>query len=572
MRRRKTVLRWLGLLCCVLATNICAQEAELDCVRPQFMVRADIPGLGLAKVSSDKISVNVYGYATVGKTCATEDTMFEAASLTKPVVAYLVMRLVERDVIELDDALIDLLPSLPLPNSDPRSKQVTVRMALAHMSGLSGPDDRMMKFVEDPGVKFEYYPAGYRLVQRVVEHLEKTDLETLVQREVFAPLGMTSSSLVYQSKFVERLATRHNILSEPIDKPRDPNRPANAAASLLTTTGDYARFLQEIVNPKVLKKDSIAAMLQPQIVVDETDGQVAWGIGWGLEPERGTFFHWGDDGAAKCFTIGSRSKHQAMVYFTNSFHGMCIAGDMAQNVIQGDAPAVKWLGYHNWDSNFRLARRDILRSFINQGPEAGMATFLSYEQRFKDLNMAKIARWMAWLLDIRSLHAERIQVLNWQIEHDPAKVDLYLNLARSQQEVGKNAAALDTLRSVRPKVDESMDSYVNGQIKWIDGKVRAAANQGRQSGLEHAILIGSYGERRITSENGTLWYQRNKRPRTKLNWMHDTTFVFEDNDSIRIQFVTGKRQPSDGRAKAKAEKIVLFTANGSSVESKRDNK
>ena len=562
MKPQKFVSLGLSLLCIVAGLSASAQESSIDCVTPQFMARADIPGLGVAEVSSDKTQVEVYGYSKVGEKCVTRDTMFEAASLTKPVVAYLVMRLVERDVLKLDDALIDLLPSLPLPKDDPRSKQVTVRMALAHMSGLDGPDDRMLKFAEDPGTTFRYHPAGYRLVQRVVEHLEKTELNALAQREVFAPLGMMSTSLVYKPEFAERLATRHDILSQPIDKSRDPNLPANEAASLLTTTGDYARFLQEMLKPKGLTTLSIQAMLKPQIEVGDTSGAVAWGIGWGLEPERGTFFHWGDDGATKCFTIGSRGANQAMVYFTNSFYGMSIAREMAQRLFPEDAPSVKWLKYESWDSPFRYARRDILRAFTEDGPDSGMATFKDYEQRYEDLDMAKIANWMAWSLDVRSLHAERIKILNWQIERDPANVDLFLNLARSQQKVGSNANAIETLRAVRPKADKSLYAYIDGQISWIEGKVLAAANQDKQSGLDHSMLIGSYEVRQITSENGTLWYQRQGRSRIKLNWMHDTTFALDGDDSVRIRFDIEE---------GPAEKVVLFNSSGNSAESIRSD-
>lgn len=431
------VLFFVCLFCSFKGPYVWSQESAADVPNiPKLMAQGDIPGLGFATVTSRDMKIEVYGDAKVGQQRVTDETLFEAASLTKPVFAYLVMRLVERDVLKLDDRLVELLPSLPLPKDDPRSQRVTVRMALAHMTGLDGPDNQTLRFAEDPGTKFRYYPAGYRLVQRVLEHLEKTNLQSLAKREVFGPLGMNSTSLIYQTNFASRLATRHNLLSEPIHRRRNPNAPANAAASLLTTTGDYARFLQEMLAPKNLKLTSIQMMLKPHITIEDTDSKAAWGLGWGLEPKRGTFFHWGDDGATKCFTIGSRSNDQAIVYFTNSFHGMCIAGDMAKRLIPRQSPAVTWLGYHPWNSTFRTARRDILRAFIDKGPEAGMSVFSDYQQRYQDLDMVKIARWMTWLLDTRSLHQERILVLKWLIEQDQDNLDHYLNLLRSLRQIG----------------------------------------------------------------------------------------------------------------------------------------
>lgn len=538
-----------------------ADPPAQNCVAPPFMKRADIPGLGMAEVSRDSMEVQVYGEAKVDEQCVTEDTIFEAASLTKPVVAYLVMRLVERGALELDDPLVDLLPTLPLPSDDPRSKKVTVRMALAHMSGLNGADDRTLSFSEDPGTTFRYYPPGYRLVQRVVEHLEKQSLEALAQREVFEPLGMTSSSLRYRPEFAERLATRHNVLGDPIERDRDPDMPANAAASLMTTAGDFGRFLQAMIQPKGLSDASIAAMLAPQINVEEHNDAVAWGIGWGLEPKRGTFFHWGDDGAAKCFTIGSRSSEQAMVYFTNSFYGMSIAGEMSQRVLPGDSPAVKWLKYRTWDSPFRLARRDILRAFVQDGADAGMSTLKDYETRHGELDMSDLANWLAWLLDVRGLHAGRIKLLDWRIRREPDNVDLFLNLAQSQTAIEDYTSAQETLRTVRPKADAALHRYIDGRLDWINGTLLEESNNGTASGLKDEALIGSYGARSISKENNALWYQRDNGPKFKLNWMHDATFSVEEDAAFRIRFVV-----EDGRA----TKVVLFDSNGNTGESARD--
>ncbi|MGB0716042.1 MAG: serine hydrolase domain-containing protein [Phycisphaerae bacterium] len=444
-----------------------------DCASPEFMTRADVRGLATAEVSPDAIDVSVYGYATYPSACVSQQTMFEAASLTKPAFAYLVLRLADRGRLGLDDALIDLLPSLPLPKDDPRSKQVTVRMALSHSTGLDGPDDRMLRFVDEPGKRFEYYPAGYRLIQRAIEHIESAPLEKLMQREVFKPLGMRNSSVVYRAEYADRLATRHLMLGEPLHKQREPRRPANAAASLLTTADDYGRFLQAMLRGTGLSPAMMDDMLKPQITSDKGNGTIGWGLGWGLDLKHKTFFHWGDDGATKCFTQGSRESSRAFVYFTNSYYGMALAGDLSERFFPDNAAVIAWLGYHSWDSPECLAKRDTVKAFVEGGVTAGMRTFGQYRREHRQLDMYKVAYFVAWILDLRSLHKERARLLAWQIKQRPDDVDLYLNRVRSLLEIGDQKKAIKTLRSARKKAEGELRERIDRQIASIKDDLKS---------------------------------------------------------------------------------------------------
>ena len=543
---------------CALIIGIAAtgtSASRPDCEPPEFMSRADIPGLGMAEVRGRDMEISLFGYAKAPSTCVTDETVFEAASLTKPVVAYLVMRLADRGRLSLDDPIVGHLPTLPLPSDDPRSGRVTVRMALAHSSGLDGRDDQTLRFIGEPGERFRYYPAGYRLVQRVVEHLEGVSLETLARREVFEPLGMDSSSLVFREDLLGRIATRHRMLGDALERERDPTRPANAAASMITTPRDYGVFLRAMMSGDGLTDASRREMLTPQITVPDTGGRVAWGIGWGLEPDRGTFFHYGDDGAAKSFVIGSNADDHAIVYFANSYYGMAIAGEMAQTLIPGDSPAVDWLGYASWDSPRRLARRDTLRAFVDGDADQGMDTFRRYERDHPDLDMGNTASFLQWVLEGRSLHEGRARVVQWQVEREPDNAEHRLNLAQAHRARGDLSSAADAFRAARSLSDESVRAWIDGQLAWMQDEILEDERPGNEPEFTSQSITGTYDTWRVWLDDARLRFQAGEGRTYTMRWMHGRTYAFEEVDWFRLTFtvedgqatsVTGRY--SDGRS------------------------
>ncbi len=412
-RRPHAWCRAVALAAAVLAASV-AQAQPAD--TPDLMRRADIPGLAVATVADGQVEASYYGLATSPADSVRATTLFEAASLTKPVVAYLALRLVDRGRLALDAPLVGYGAALPLPAGDPRRDAVTLRMALAHSTGLDGDDSDTLRFSAEPGETFRYFPAGYRLVQRVVEHVEGAPLDALAAREVFGPLGMRSSSLVWTAALATTLASRHDALGNPIVRARSAEAPANAAASLLTTAEDYGRFLAAVLSGAGLTARSREDMVSPQVRVPGPDSGLAWGLGWGLETARGTFFHWGDDGAAKAFAIGSVADRTALAYFANSTYGLAIAREMASAVAPGSQPAVDWLDYAAWDAPVRLARRDVLRAFVDGGATGGVAALAAARAAYPQLDLQTVVSWVSWALDSRGRTAERDALLAWRPE------------------------------------------------------------------------------------------------------------------------------------------------------------
>src|SRR5271155_5814199 len=305
----------------------------------QLIVDAHVPGLSMAVVrdgqAAELTAVGVRN--SLNRTAVDRQTIFDAASLSKPLFAYAVLRLVDAGKLALDTRL-----SLHAPDyvtDDRRAAAVTVQHVLSHTSGLPNwrSADLPLKTHFPPGERFSYSGEGFVWLQRTVEAASGEPLDTTLRRLIFEPLGMHRSSYAWQSAFDANYADPH----DPEEAPGTKNKPAvpNTAASLQTTADDYARFLEAVLSGAGLRRDTARLWLEPQVHLDDT--QIAWGLGWGLEPKSGTFFQWGDNdhGRFKAFAMGSIQQRCAVVVFTNGFHGMAIMPELIGKSLSGPHPA-----------------------------------------------------------------------------------------------------------------------------------------------------------------------------------------------------------------------------------------
>ncbi|NIM91499.1 MAG: serine hydrolase [Candidatus Aminicenantes bacterium] len=243
-----------------------------------------------------------------------EQTVFRTASLSKPVFAYLVMKLVDEGVLELDKPLYQYLerPLYEYPDykdlkSDERYKLLTAKILLSHTSGFPNWRRRRLDFEFTPGERFKYSGEGYCLLQFILENMTGKNLNQLAKEKVFLPLGMTQSAFLWERRFdgnfvVDlRTGLRRKIIRT--------KSVANSAASLLTNTADYAKFLLAVMNEKGLKSGTHQTMLKPRIMITSkslhapqgTNPKIqeainlSWALGWGRfnSPQGEAIFHVG---------------------------------------------------------------------------------------------------------------------------------------------------------------------------------------------------------------------------------------------------------------------------------------
>jgi CubicO group peptidase (beta-lactamase class C family) len=338
-------------LCAIGSSQSYAADLE------QLLKDGRVPGLSFAIIRDGKIvETKALGVRDASTAIPVDDnTIFEAASLSKPVFAYAVLQLVDAGVLSLDTPLSKYVPDYV--KDDPRAASITVRHVLSQASGLPNWRSKAnpLRTYFQPGERFSYSGEGFLWLQQVVEAVTAESFNSVMARLVFDPLEMRRSSYVWRADFEADYARPHDAQLAPSDK-RRPTRP-RSAATLHTTAADYARFLLAVLSGARLKPETAKQWLDPQVRLRQhcieclsNDGQdadqhVAWGLGWGLEPDAGSFFHWGDNGQFKAFVAGSLADRSAVVVFTNGYNGMAIMPDVINQLMPGDHLAFIWLNY-----------------------------------------------------------------------------------------------------------------------------------------------------------------------------------------------------------------------------------
>jgi CubicO group peptidase (beta-lactamase class C family) len=134
-----------------------------------------------------------------------------------------------------------------------------------------------LKIYFTPGDRFSYSGEGFVYLAAAVERITGETLEALVRRTLFKPLGMTGSRYVWQDRYETLKVYNHNLLGDLAGR-RTPWRP-NAAASLHTTAGDYARFVLAVLAGEGLRASTAQAWLSPQNRPDEAGINTATAAG-----------------------------------------------------------------------------------------------------------------------------------------------------------------------------------------------------------------------------------------------------------------------------------------------------
>jgi CubicO group peptidase (beta-lactamase class C family) len=302
-----------------------ADEPTLPGVRTAIegmMSKNEIAGAVTAVVSKDRVlHLDASGWADVAaKRPMTPDALFWIASMTKPVTGAAVLMLQDEGKLSVTDPVAKYLPEfagLRTPSGKPAN--LTITQILTHTSGLgeaAAPAAREARTLADlvplwlaapmqyePGERWKYTQSGINAGARIVEVVSGMTFDAFVQKRLFDPLGMTSTTFYPTADQRRRLATAYAKNAEtgglepvpPREGYGDRSRPPQGNGGLFSTAPDYVRFCRMLLNGgtlegrRYLSPQAMTLLASPQtgtlptgFFQTDTYGNRGANYGWGI--------------------------------------------------------------------------------------------------------------------------------------------------------------------------------------------------------------------------------------------------------------------------------------------------
>lgn len=515
-------------------TNLSFNSEEFTTHLEELMQKANIPGLSIALFDETSILYqNALGVKSNDTRLAVDqNTIFSAASLSKPVFGYAVLQLVEKGILDLDRPLYQYLEYEDI-QSDDRYKKITARMVLSHTSGF--PNWRRggdLSINNDPGTKFSYSGEGFVYLMKVVEKVTNKSLNPLMEELVFQPLGMNRSSYVWKKEFDDNYALPHESNGRTFMKRKRSD--GNTAYSLQTTAVDYSKFMQAFLNNNGLSATTIQEMLRPQSKVKQySEGDIDWGLGFGLQSTEKdhAFWHWGDNGTFKCFVITFQKGKSGLVYFANSSLGLSVLDPILKKAFDDEFPLVKWLNYEPYNApSYRLYYQ-----IIEKGFDQAITSFLAPNTNHQDttqINEASMNQ-LGYLFMGRRDYATAKKIFKMNMEAYPSSSNVYDSYGEAylfDGNYGQAAIYYEKAHALDPGNSNaaSIVQYIRGELKGNTEFTLEGYNEAK-----HVSLAGSFNNWNSIShpmvwKNGKWTIQLNLEPGTyQYKFVIDRVWVLD---------------------------------------------
>jgi CubicO group peptidase (beta-lactamase class C family) len=390
MRR---ILALLGLLMTLASSEVrCAPppqgpSPEIDAYLEKARKDWNIPGLAVAVVQGDATMAKGYGVRELGKPePVDENTVFDAASLSKSFTAALAAILVDEGKMKWDDPIRRYLPDLVLP--DPYlAENATLRDFLSHRTGLEPANMmwlltansraevlrrvRCLKAAAPFRTDMVYSNVGFTVAGEAIAAAAGTTYEALLRDRLIVPLGLKSTTAGYaQAQAMPNHATPHALIDgvqRPIrfETQRDSTAPAGAVQSSAADLARWLRFQLDggvLDGKRLISEASMREMHSPQVIISTTPEMraarlveffAAYGMGWQVMDYRGNplLWHTGSGNGQLAFMALIPAKRLGVVVLVNTWAAPFVHGALVNYLLDA------YLGYppRDWSAE-ALAR------------------------------------------------------------------------------------------------------------------------------------------------------------------------------------------------------------------------
>jgi CubicO group peptidase (beta-lactamase class C family) len=329
------------------------------------MQRLHVPGVSIAVIRNGKIAwAKGYGVAAKDGAPITPDTLFQAASISKPLTALAALRMVEAKELTLDADINTLLTSWKLPPG-PKGEYATLRQLLSHTAGTSvsgfpgyahdanvptlvqvldgaaPANTKPVRIETPPGSDWRYSGGGYTVVQQALIDRAGKPFPAMLQESVLAPLGMKDSSFSQPlpASLLARAAMPHDGKGEAY-KGGPYTYPELAAAGLWTTPSDLARFAIGIQRNADAQGNPLLSPAMASTMLTPVKNGYALGFGVEGKGPSLSFGHGGSNMGYQDVLFAFLERGDGLVVMTNGDGG----NDIAQSILRAAAFEYGWAG------------------------------------------------------------------------------------------------------------------------------------------------------------------------------------------------------------------------------------
>ena len=319
--------------------------AELRAACEDFRATKGVVGLGVAVLDDGSVLLDAgFGLRDrEAKLAAEPSTLYRLGSVSKPVTAALVMRLVERNKLELDTGVAKYVGDL-----EPAIGALTLRQLLSHTSGVrhyaqgredNGTQHRTTKealalfvgdpLLFDPGAKYSYSTHAFTLVAAAVESASKQDFVAHLRRELKDIAPALDCEVVADEKPQRSALYARGALGVQRSEPREDNSWKYAGGGMESTAHDLARFAQAVLDAKLVSADSRDALWTRAKLNDGTSSE--YGLGWGVSSDGKRASHTGAQQGASSSLLVLRDQGTVIAILCNTEGGV---GELATKLQQ----------------------------------------------------------------------------------------------------------------------------------------------------------------------------------------------------------------------------------------------